>query len=230
MSKNILVCGHGPGISNAVARRFGAEGFGVGLVARNAERLSAAAEALSASGVRAVALPCDLSDASDITALVARAREALGPITAIHWNAYGGGAGDLTTGSLELLRRTVDMSVSSLVAAVQAALPDLLAQAGSSALLVTNGGFGLDSPQADGMAVQFGAMDLAVSNAARHKLAGLFHTQLGPRGVYVGEVIVMGMVKGTAWDQGQATLDPADIAQRFWEIYSARSDRSVMFG
>ncbi len=29
MTKTILVCGHGPGISDAVARKFGAEGFSV---------------------------------------------------------------------------------------------------------------------------------------------------------------------------------------------------------
>ena len=27
MTKTILVCGYGPGISNAVAERFGAEGY-----------------------------------------------------------------------------------------------------------------------------------------------------------------------------------------------------------
>ena len=40
MSKTILVCGFGAGISNAVAEKFGAEGFSVGLVARNRERLA----------------------------------------------------------------------------------------------------------------------------------------------------------------------------------------------
>ena len=40
--------------------------------------------------------------------------------------------------------------------------------------------------------------------------------------------MVLGTVKGTAFDQGQATLEPAAIAERFWEIYQARSDVSVM--
>ncbi len=46
MTRTILVCGHGPGISDAVARRFGREGFAVALVARNAERLAAAVASL----------------------------------------------------------------------------------------------------------------------------------------------------------------------------------------
>ena len=42
--KTILICGHGPGISHAVAQKFGAEGFRVALVARSRDRLVAAAE------------------------------------------------------------------------------------------------------------------------------------------------------------------------------------------
>jgi NADP-dependent 3-hydroxy acid dehydrogenase YdfG len=37
MTKTILIGGYGPGISNAVAERFGAEGFSVALAARNAD-------------------------------------------------------------------------------------------------------------------------------------------------------------------------------------------------
>ena len=44
MSKTIVVVGFGPGISNAVAEKFGAEGFSVALVARSQERLDAGAE------------------------------------------------------------------------------------------------------------------------------------------------------------------------------------------
>jgi hypothetical protein len=32
------------------------------------------------------------------------------------------------------------------------------------------------------------------------------------------------MVKGTAWDSGNANLDPATIANKFWELYQARGE------
>ena len=97
MARTIIVCGHGPGISDAVARKFGQEGFSVALVARNAQRLASAAAALSQAGVTAQAFPCDLSDPAAVRALVRDVRAALGPIAIVHWNAYSGGAGDLTT-------------------------------------------------------------------------------------------------------------------------------------
>lgn len=227
--KTILVCGHGSGISDAVARRFGREGFAVGLVARNAERLGAAVSALAQDGVRAAAFPCDLSDPAAVTRLIADARARLGPLTVLHWNAYTGGAGDLAASDPAGLRRAFDVAVTGLVAAVQAALPDLKAQE-RPAVLVTGGGFAYYVPEVDAMAVRFQASDLAISKAAQHKLVGQLAARLGPEGVYVGEVVVTGMVKGTAFDHGNATLEPAAIAERFWELYAARAPLTVNFG
>ena len=230
MSKSILICGFGPGISAAVAERFGAEGFAVGLVARNRERLEAAVKSLAAKGVKATALPGDLSDTASVPALVGRAREALGPITAIHWNAYGTGAGDLLNGDEKELRGVLDVALSSLLSAVRAALPDLRSQKGASAVLATNGGLGYFDPNVDKMAVQWNAMGLAVANAAKHKLVGLLSQKLANDGIYVGEVVVLGTVKGTAFDGGSATLEPSRIAAKLWELYQARTTVSADIG
>ncbi|HLV22028.1 MAG TPA: SDR family NAD(P)-dependent oxidoreductase, partial [Polyangiaceae bacterium] len=72
MAKTIVVCGYGTGISAAVADRFGAEGFSVALVARNAERLGRAVEALQAKGVKAAAFPTDLGDPAAVRQLAQR--------------------------------------------------------------------------------------------------------------------------------------------------------------
>jgi hypothetical protein len=37
----------------------------------------------------------------------------------------------------------------------------------------------------------------------------------------------MSMVKGTAFDSGQATLEAGAVADRFWEMYCARAQRYV---
>lgn len=227
MTRTILVCGHGPGISDAVARHFGQQGFAVALVARNAERLGAAAAALGEAGITAKAFPCDLGDTEAVTAMVRDARAALGPIAVVHWNAYTGGAGDFTTSRPDELRTVLDVSLHGLIAAIQAALPDLKSDKG--AVLVTGGGLSFYEPKVDAMAVQWKAMGLAVGKAAQHKAVGLLHQRLSSEGVYVGEVVVLGMVKGTAFDSGHATLEPAAIAARFWEIYQARAQVTVNF-
>jgi NAD(P)-dependent dehydrogenase (short-subunit alcohol dehydrogenase family) len=230
MSSNgtILVCGHGPGISDAVARRFGRAGRPVAIVARNAERLATAARALAAEGFKAEAFPCDLGDVAAIRGLVDAVRDRLGPIGIVHWNVYGGGAGDLATAPPEELRTVMDLSVIGLVTAVQAALPDLKAQRGS--VLVTGGGLGTLDPKVDVMAVSWGAMGLAIGKAAQRKTVGLLHQRLSTEGVYVGEVVVTSPVKGTSFDRGNATLEPAVVAERFWELHERRDQTSVMQG
>ena len=62
MAKTIVVVGFGPGISSAVAEKFGSSGFSVGLVARSEERLAAGVKALKAKGIEAAAFPADASD------------------------------------------------------------------------------------------------------------------------------------------------------------------------
>lgn len=229
MAKTIVVCGHGPGISAAVAKKFGAAGFAVALVARSADKLEAAAEALTKQGVRAAAFPTDMGDPAAVTALIGKVREQLGPITVLHWNGYAAIAGDLTTASIPDVRRVLDVGITGLIAAVQAALPDLRGQAGA-AVLVTGGGFAFYDPAVDASATKWGAMGLAVTKAAQHKLAGLLAEKLRSDGIYVGEVVVTGLVKGTAFDSGHATLEASTIADKFFEIYSARGPTSVVFG
>lgn len=228
MKETIVVCGHGPGISDAVARRFGKEGHPVAIVARSADRLAAAARAISETGVKVEALPCDLGDPEAVRAMIRRAREALGPIGVIHYNAYGGAAGDITNAPASELRAAFDISVTGLVSAVQEALPDLRTAKG--AVLVTGGGFAFYDPKIDAMAGHFNAMGLAIGKAAQHKTVGLLSQKLSADGIYVGEVVVLGMVKGTAFDNGQATLEASAIADKFWELAQSRKEVTVNFG
>jgi NADP-dependent 3-hydroxy acid dehydrogenase YdfG len=226
MSKTIIVGGFGPGISNAVAERFGKEGFTVALVARTEDKLQAGVQRLKASGITAAAFPADLSDPASIDKMVATVRSKLGPISVLHWNAYSGSAGDFLSAKPAEIRGVLDLPVVGLMAALQASLPDLRTQK-DAALLVTNGGLGLYDPQMDALAVEWGAQGLAVANAAKHKLVGLLSKRLKGDNIYVGEVVVLSLVKGTPFDNGSATLEPSRVADRFWELYRQRTELSV---
>jgi NADP-dependent 3-hydroxy acid dehydrogenase YdfG len=224
MSKTIVVVGFGPGISSAVADRFGAEGFSVALVARHEDRLAAGVAALQAKGVTAAAVPADAGDPDAVRAAIQKARADLGPVSVIHWNAYGGAeAGDLITAAPAAVRGVFDVAVIGLLAAVQEALPDLKSTS-NGAVLITNGAFGDTTPEMDQYAVGANAMGLALANAAKHKLAGLLAARLRADGVYVGEVTVAGVVKGTAWATGDGGIDASTIAESFWTLYEARGE------
>jgi NAD(P)-dependent dehydrogenase (short-subunit alcohol dehydrogenase family) len=226
MSKSIVVVGFGPGISTAVAEKFGAEGFSVALVARNQARLDAGVAALKAKGLAAVGFAADAGDPDAIRAAIGKARAAFGAVTIVHWNAYGGGElGDLLTADPAAVRGVFDVAVVGLLAAVQEALPDLKGAAGG-AVLVTNGAFGQANPFIDGLAITLKATGVALGNAAKHKLVGLLSESLKGDGVYVGEVMVAGAVRGTPFDSdGQVPgIDASTIADKFWELYQARGE------
>jgi len=224
MSRTIVVVGFGPGISTAVAERFGADGFQVALVARNEQRLAAGVAALAAKGVPAVAIPADASDPAAIRAAIGKARATLGPVTVLHWNAYGGSdVGDLMDVDPAFVRGVFDVAIVGLIAAVQEALPDLKA-AKDGAVLVTNGAFGELGPMFDAFAIGLNAMGVALANAAKHKLVGLLSERLKADGVYFGEVMVAGAVKGTAWANDGGAIEAATVAARFWDLYQARGE------
>ena len=126
MSNTIIIVGFGPGASSAVAEKFGAEGFSVALVARNEARLNAGVEALKAKGVPAGAFPADASDPSAIRSAIARARDEMGHIGVLHWNASSGhDVGDLLKVDPAEVTGPFDLAISGFLSAVQATIRDL---------------------------------------------------------------------------------------------------------
>jgi NADP-dependent 3-hydroxy acid dehydrogenase YdfG len=227
--KTIVVAGYGSGISDAVASRFGREGFKVALVARDATKLEQAAKSFRERGIEAAGFACQLGDITAVKGMIDQVRSQLGPVTVVHWNAASGLGGDLAVSDPAQLRTVFDVGAIGLVAAVQAALPDLREQ-DQAAVLITGGGFAQNIPEVDGFLAQIGAMGLGLGKAVQHKLAGLLHARLAKEGIYVGEVMVTASVKGTSFDAGDATLEAGTIADKFWDIYQGRDDIWVTIG
>ena len=75
----VLVVGAGPGIGAAVARRFGREGYRVGLVARDCGRLDLLVHELEAGGVHAAAAVADARRPEHLQVAVRELAVRLGP-------------------------------------------------------------------------------------------------------------------------------------------------------
>jgi NADP-dependent 3-hydroxy acid dehydrogenase YdfG len=227
MADTILICGVGPGISSAVAHKFGQAGFSVALVARTESVLEQAVAELAKDGIRAAAFAADVRNSNAIVGLVQKVRESFGGLSVIHWNAYSLGAGDLLKASVEDVRQPFDVAVTGLVSAVQAAYDDLRQRSG--AVLVTGGALAFHDASVDAFATKWKLASLAISKSAQHKLVGLLSQTLVPEGIYVGEVVVKGTVKGSAFDTGGGNLEADAIAEKFWELYSKRDIVSVTY-
>lgn len=108
------------------------------------------------------------------------------------------------------------------MSALQGVYPDLKAQP-QSAVLVTGGGLSAYDPGVDAMAIAWKVMGLGVAKAAQHKLVGLLSERLRDDGIYVGEVTVLGTVKGSAYDAAnQGAIEPSAVADAFWKLYTER--------
>jgi len=227
MSKVILVCGAGPGISKSVAQVFGKQGYKVALASRSGN--IDIAEELKASGVDAKAFTCDLADVAAIKLTVGAVREAFGSITTLHYNdSIQAGSGNLLDCDPSDLGRALASAVGGLVAAVQACLDDLRVSKG--AVLVTGGGFGLDATLE--LVAKLNTSGVALQKAAQHKATMVLHHKLKDEGIYVGTVVVAGLVSNGDRTMGKSDSDLADatgkigpgyIADKFWELHEARS-------
>lgn len=229
MTRTIIVAGYGLGISKAVAERFGREGFSVALVARNREKLDAGVEALKAQGIDAAAFQAEMGDPDAIRTMVEQVLARFGDITVLHWNVPGNGkgGGNLLTATPEDIQQALAVPVIGLMLATQACLP-ALERAEKPAILVTNGGAEFDL-QFDEGAIAWESAGPAMAQTAKRRLAGLLGVTLRPKDIFVGEVGVLGLVKGTDWDTaGHADIDPADIAECFWKLYTDRDERRVV--
>lgn len=80
MPEIVVVTGAGAGVGRATAEEFARQGYDVGLLSRDPDRLERAATELRRHGVRALPIPTDVADADAVEAAASKVEEELGPI------------------------------------------------------------------------------------------------------------------------------------------------------
>jgi short-subunit dehydrogenase len=106
------------------------------------------------------------------------------------------------------------VDVASALHSANLVLPEQIAK-GSGAILFTGGGFAL-YPMAEYTCV-------SVDKAALRALTFALSQEVKEKGVYVGIVTIMGSIApGTHYD-------PADIAEKYWELYEKQEDIEYVF-
>ncbi|HSM87776.1 MAG TPA: SDR family NAD(P)-dependent oxidoreductase, partial [Candidatus Limnocylindrales bacterium] len=76
----VVITGGSAGVGRAVAQEFARDGAAIGLIARGEERLQAARQEVESLGGRAIAIPCDVADASAVESAADQVERELGPI------------------------------------------------------------------------------------------------------------------------------------------------------
>jgi short-subunit dehydrogenase len=189
-SKLVLVTGASSGIGEATAKRYGANGARVLLLARDAERLDAVAGAIRRDGGTATAFPLDLSDAQAIAEVSARiTREAGTPDILIN-NAGAGRWLKLLETTPEEALAMIEVPYLAAFNLTRAFLPEMLARRSGRIACVTSPASYLTWPKA------------CAYIAARHALAGFaagLQSELHGTGITV-TLVVLGTVETPYWE------------------------------
>jgi NADP-dependent 3-hydroxy acid dehydrogenase YdfG len=235
-TKTIAIVGAGPGLGTSMAHRFGREGFHVGLLARNSERLDAMQAALADDGISASAHVADVVDRATLRTALGDLEDARGSIDVLACLPTPAGA-ELKLPEdvdVESVMHQLDYTVLGPIEATQAVLPGMLAR-GDGALLYT-GGYSSRHPVTS-------HANAGIALAAQRNYAYVLNRALAGRGVYAGTVTVAGLIlRSTSGDEILAApdevrtmlepllIDPDDIADVYWDMYQQRDRAEEVVG
>jgi short-subunit dehydrogenase len=219
MTSTIAVFGAGPGLGQAVARRYASEGWRVVLVARHRDHLDQLAKEI---GENAHVFTADLADTETVPALAQRIRDAVGDLDAIY---YGVGVGAFVPAAdLAREQNCLPVSVYSLLALVHEFLPAML-ERGRGAILSAQGASavrGMPHRSGPGPAI-----------AAQRNYLESLEREVADRNVYIGRLYIGAAITGSAWHasyeqaraNGTATYEVAiveadQLADQLWTMHA----------
>jgi short-subunit dehydrogenase len=229
MSRSIAVFGAGPGLGEAVARRYAREGYAVTLVARRSEPLERLAKDLTSAGATAHVITADLADTGATPRLAEQIRAQAGDLDAFYY-APTPRTGFVSAASLtpQHARDFMPLIFYTMLALVQEFLPHMLEQ-GDGAILTAQGGL----PNMSGP---------SPAQAAQRNYLQALHAEVAGKGVYVGMLYIGAAIKNSAFhaemEKAKAagdpvwempTVDPEHLAGLLWTMHATKGQQEAIY-
>ena len=217
MKKTLILVGAGKGLGNAVAKEFATHDFRVVLIARNQERLNEYEKEFKAEGYEVSTKVADALYPETLTKAINEATAELGTPDALVYNVgITEPDGDRAITSKLLMERYQIDAASAYHCATLVATEEFAAKNG--AIIFTGGGF------AKTFKPNLFLKPLCIDKAALNAMNIVLHYELEPKGVFVGSVLVRGVIT-----PGDEKYDPAMIAKEYWKMYTERKEFEVAY-
>ncbi len=187
-----LITGGSKGIGFAIAEALAAEGAAVGLVARDAAGLAAAAGRLANGGTPVATAVADVADTPALNRAVDDIATALGGLDHLVANAGGTvGRGNLTSAGPDEFTATFALNAGHAAELIRSGLPHLRAAGGGAVVIVSSITGSRPAPRTA----------YAAAKAAEIHLAATAAQELAPAGIRVNAVSPGSiMFPGGGWD------------------------------
>jgi short-subunit dehydrogenase len=204
LAKVCAVVGVGPGLGNALCRRFGQEGFEIAMIARSLEGLEPLRQTLHNEGIRAHAFTADAGDSASLRQAFDDIGARLGAPEILIYNVSTVHPAYPSELSEKAFLSDLQVNVVGALTAAKLVLPAMV-ERNLGTLLLTGSGAGV-RPWAD-------HASLSVGKAALRMLALNLAAELNDTSVYVATVTIRG---GIGQDERFA---PERLAEVFWQAH-----------
>jgi citronellol/citronellal dehydrogenase len=220
--KVAFVAGASRGIGATVAEAFAREGAAVAVAARSEQQgkvpgtIHAVAERITASGGRALPVPCDVTSEESVEAAVAATVSEFGGIDILVANAGVLWLGPIESTPLKRWQLCLNVNLTGVFLVTRAVIPHVRARGGGSLIAVTTTGVGM---------TDHGSNAYWVSKAAAERLYLGLASDLKPDNVAVNCLSPSRVVLTEGWQAGGGAME---IPPEMVEPPEAMADAAVL--
>ena len=220
-----LIIGAGDATGGAIARRFAREGYAACVVRRDADKLGALVDAITAAGGTARAFGVDARKEDDVIAMIETIEREVGPIEVYVFNIGANVPSSILDETARKFFKIWEMAcLAGFITARETARRMVTREKGT--MLFTGATASLR-----------GSARFAAFAGAKHALRALAQSiarELGPKNIHVAHVVVDGAIdtefirtqfpERYAMKENDGILDPEHIAENYWYLHTQPRD------
>lgn len=213
VQKLIAIVGAGPGISQAVAHKFGKEGYAIALIARNTDRLKSLQNELFEAGYQACMFEADAGDQASLKRAFNKIEDQVGEVSVLLYNAARMKKLNILEESPDNIAEDLKINFGGALTSVKAVMTPMKVK-DQGTLLFTGGGLALQPYP------EYGS--LAIGKAAIRNFVQQLSHELRFTDIKVGTVTIRGFVH-----PDDEKFNPEAIAEEFWKLHTQKGKENV---